>query len=75
MNVYVLEAQIPYEEGSVTMGVYTTREGAEAAAKAFEAADAAQQFPTGYDYYVQTVELDAGPRARWVDGEPVDLDD
>jgi ABC-type transport system involved in Fe-S cluster assembly fused permease/ATPase subunit len=74
MNVYVLEAQIPYE-GSVTMGVYTTREGAEAAAKAFEASDAAQQFPTGYDYYVQTVVLDAGPRERWGEGESVDLDD
>jgi hypothetical protein len=74
MNVYVLEAQIPYE-GSVTMGVYTTREAAEVAAKAFEASDAAQQFPTGYDYYVVAVVLDAGPRERWGEGELVGVDD
>lgn len=74
MNVYVLEAHLPYE-GSVTMGVYTTREGAEAAAKAFEAFDAAQQDPIEYNYYVVAVVLDAGPRDHGAEGEPVDLDD
>lgn len=72
MNVYVLEAQIPYE-GSVTMGVYTTRALAEAAAAAFEVCDAAQQFPTGYDYYIQTVALDAPPEERWGAGELVEV--
>ena len=74
MNVYVLEAHLPYE-GSVTMGVYSSREAADAAAKAFEAFDAAQKHPIEYNYYVVAVVLDAGPRDHGAEGEPVDLDD
>ena len=52
MRVYVLEGRIPYEGGCV-LGVYSTREAAEAAARAYYRGD------SHMSYVVHEVGVDA----------------
>jgi len=61
MMVYVLEGHIAYE-GHITLGVYSSRAAAEAAAHEFERANRAQDYPTDYDYQVNVVQLDAAAK-------------
>ena len=73
MLVYVLEAQMPYDASTV-LGVYASREAAEAACRDFAAAERASQYPTEYDYYVVEVGLGAAPRERFDEGALVEVE-
>ena len=61
MTAYVLEGHIVYE-GHITLGLYTSRAAAAAAAEVFERNNRAESYPTDYDYRINAVELDAPAR-------------
>ena len=73
MTVYVLMGEISYEPGTV-LGVYSSRETARAAAQAYDAADRAQQYPTGYAYFIHEVGVDAPACERLLDGELLEVE-
>ena len=69
MTVYVLMGEITYEPGTV-LGVYSTRETALAAARAFEAANSS----TEYSYFIHEIGVDAAARERILDGERLEVE-
>jgi hypothetical protein len=74
MNVFVLMGEIAYEGGTV-LGVYSSREAARSAALAFDAANRASQYPTGYDYYIHEVGVDVAAEEHiGFDGEFIEVE-
>ena len=73
MNVFVLMGEISYEPGTV-LGVYSSRETARAAAQAYDAADRAQQYPTGYAYFIHEVGVDAAAQERILEGDQINVE-
>lgn len=73
MNVFVLEAHVAYEGGSV-VGVYSTHEAAMVAARAFEAANRAQRYPTDFGYCIHEVGVDAVGHDRRFDGDLLEVE-
>lgn len=73
MTVFVLMGEIAYEPGTV-LGVYSSRDAALVAARAFEAANRTTQYSTQYDYFIHEVGVDAAARERILDGERLEVE-